>query len=137
MKRSLYILITLCILLILSLSIFFLYESRTIFGRAETTPGSFSPGDSLCFYSPLQAKMIDEKILISCFFIKDDGKPASGINSAIIGSSDLVIEKIQPVSDSKGQIKAYVSSKRAGDYSITVSGNDIQLTQQLNLRFTD
>src|SRR3989338_835860 len=137
MRRNISILITLWGLLILSLGLFWIYESKTFLGRAESISGSFSPSDSICFYSPLQAKINDEKILLSCFFIKDNGKPAQGISSNINGPDGLNIEKIQPISDGQGQIKAYISSKIAGDFIITVIGNGIELSQRLTLRFTN
>ncbi len=133
------LIILLIVLLSLGLTVFFISQRTTFFGRASSpslSSGEIALENSYVFASPLSAKTDGkEKIRITVFILDSQGKGV--YNQAVFLGEDerLEIKEVQPVTDTIGRALFDVSSTVATDYFIEAQVNNQLLPQRIKVTF--
>lgn len=134
-KSLLYFLIILLVLL-LSVSFFWIYESRVFISRAGITRTSFSVDNSYVFATPLKAKADGlEKIRATVFVLNNQGLGVMGKKITIEQNSNLLIETVQGLTDQSGKAVFEITSDKAGDYYLGVKVEKVPLPQKVKLSY--
>ncbi len=126
------------IVLLLFGGFFFFYEAQFMSGRANVVNTSFSADNSYVIPIPAQAKADgSEKIRITVFVLNGQGLGVMGKKITISNpdQANMVIEQIQPITDSFGKAYFDVASKKPGLYYSDVSVDGVQLSQKASLNF--
>jgi len=127
------------VLLSLGLTVFFISQRTTFFGRASSpslSSGEVALENSYIFASPLSAKADGkEKIRITVFILDSQGKGV--YNQAVFLGEDerLVIKEVQPITDTIGRALFDVSSTVATDYFVEAQVNSQLLPQRIKVTF--
>jgi len=129
----------LIVLLSLGLTVFFIGQRTTFFGRASSpsiSSGEVALENSYIFASPLSAKADGkEKIRITVFILDSQGKGV--YNQVVFLAEDerLIIKEVQSVTDTIGRALFDVSSIVATDYFIEAQVNNQLLPQRIKVTF--
>ncbi len=139
-KGLIFTLIILFIVLFsLGLTVFFINQRTTFFGRASSPSlgsGEIALENSYVFASPLSAKADGkEKIRITVFILDSQGKGV--YDQAVFLGEDgrLETKEVQPVTDTIGRALFDVSSMVATDYFIEAQVNNQLLPQRIKVTF--
>lgn len=136
MKKNLFLLIIFLFFLIGFTVYLGLYQAKFFIGRASVSQASFSVDNSYVFVTPLRAKAnAQEKIRITVFVLNNQGLGVLGRRIVIGNDPNLIIEGIQPISDSQGKAVFDVASKKPGEYYLEIKIDNQILPQKANLSF--
>ncbi|PIS14653.1 hypothetical protein COT64_01520 [Candidatus Shapirobacteria bacterium CG09_land_8_20_14_0_10_39_12] len=144
MKRIIFtFLIIFFLLLSLSLTVFFISQRTTFFGRAfGPTNNRASSAETIeidncyLFASPLQARADGkEKIRVTVFILDSQGRGVSG-EAVFLGQDErLEIIGIQPVTDDLGRAIFDISSSTVANFLIEARAGNKTLPQRVRLNF--
>lgn len=130
--------IIILVILLASISFFWLYESRIFVIRARRAESVFSVDNSYVFVTPLRAKATgDERIRVTVFVLNSQGLGVLGrqIEPARKPNIPLNIEMIQGRTDTLGKAVFDVTSNKAGEYYLEVKVDSVILPQRIRLSF--
>ena len=127
----------LLILLSLGLSVFYIRQRTTFFGRASSiNVGEIVLDNSYLFASPLSAQANGkERIRVTVFLLDAQGKGVPGKVVFLGQNESLLIENSQAVSDNLGRAFFDVSSIASADYLIEAKVDNQILPQRVKLNF--
>lgn len=138
MQKAIIAFLIFVIVLMFFSGLFFFYEARYMSGRASTVNNSFSPENSYVISIPTKAKGDAlQKIRITVYILNGQGLGVMG-KAVFIGNPDmnnLVIDSVQPNTDSLGKAVFDVSSKTTGDLYLDVKVDGTVLPQKAHLLF--
>lgn len=136
MKRTLFFLLLVLLVLVLFSSFFWLYEARFFVGRAAVSSTSFSVENSYLFVTPLRAKANgQEKIRVTVFVLNNQGLGVAGKKVFLGRDANLTIEEIQALTDDYGKAVFDVAAAAPGEYYLEVKIEDKVLPQKAHLSF--
>lgn len=116
---------------------FFLYEARFFGSRASVARVDISADNSYVFSNPLKA-LADgkEKIRVSVFVLNSQGLGVFGKKVTLTPNAQVVVDPVQPTTDSTGKAMFDYTSTVPGEYYLDVSVDEITLPQKVRLSFT-
>lgn len=115
---------------------FFLYEARFFGSRASVTRVDISADNSYVFSNPLRALSDGkEKIRVSVFILNSQGMGVFGKKVTLTPQSQLVVDPVQPSTDSTGKAMFDYTSTIPGEYYLDVTVDNITLPQKVRLSF--
>lgn len=116
---------------------FFLYEARFFGSRASVARVDISADNSYVFSNPLKA-LADgkEKIRVSVFVLNSQGLGVFGKKVSLTPNAQVVVDPVQPTTDSTGKAMFDYTSTVSGEYYLDVSVDEITLPQKVRLSFT-
>ena len=136
MKKIIFLLTIVMIVLIIFSGLFWFYEARYRVGRASVSSFSFSIDNSYVFVTPLRAKANNqEKVRITVFILNNQGLGVEGKKVIIGTDSSFTVETVQALTDSYGKAFFDVSSSKPGEYFIEIKADDTPLKQKAHLSF--
>lgn len=115
---------------------FFLYEARFFGSRASVARVDISADNSYVFSNPLKA-LADgkEKIRVSVFVLNSQGLGVFGKKVSLTPNAQVVVDPVQPTTDSTGKAMFDYTSTVSGEYYLDVSVDEITLPQKVRLSF--
>lgn len=129
------------VLVVIYLVILFSSGRTSIFGRASGQ-GVLSSTNSYVFASPLLAKVGGEKIRVTVFALDGQGKGISGKKVAInciepdnCLSLGLVVENVQPDTDTLGRGIFDISSTSVGQFKLQAKVEEVVIPQTVTVTF--
>jgi hypothetical protein len=141
MRKSIPFFLIILLVILLSVSFFWVYEAKIFVGRASVSQTTFSVDNSYVFATPLRAKANgQEKIRVTVFILNNQGLGVMG-KQVIIGyvgamrELSLNIETIQGLTDQLGKAVFDISSKKTGEYYLEIKVEEATLTQRVHLSF--
>lgn len=136
MKKNIFFLIVLLLVLLAFTSFFWLYEAKFFVGRASVSQQSFSIDNSYLFVTPLRAKANNqEKIRVTVFVLNNQGLGVMGKEVFLDIQPDLFIEAIQGTTDNYGKAVFDIVAKKPGEYYLEVKIEGKTLPQKAHLSF--
>ena len=136
MKRILFFLVAILIVLVIFSGFFWLYEVKFNVSRASVTAYSFSVDNSYVFVTPLRARAnSQEKIRITSFVLNNQGLGVMGRKVFVATDPNLNIEVVQGLTDGYGKAFFDVSSSKGGEYYLEITVDDVSLKQKAHLSF--
>lgn len=143
MKKYLLLgLIFLILLLSLSVTVVFISQRTSWFGRAEGpeqtrgSEGEISTQNSYLFASPLTAAADgQEKIRLTVFVLDNQGRGVYGQPVAIIENEGLTVSAVQPATDQLGRAVFEVAGTRSGEYFLQAQVGGWLLSQKVRVVF--
>lgn len=116
---------------------FFLYEARFFGTRASVARVDISADNSYVFSNPLKALSDGkEKIRVSVFVLNSQGLGVFGKKVSLTPNAQVVVDPVQPTTDSTGKAMFDYMSTVPGEYYLDVSVDEITLPQKVRLSFT-
>jgi len=136
MRKSIPFFLIILLILLLSVSFFWIYEAKFFIGRASVSRTSFSVDNSYVFATPLRARANgQEKIRITVFVLNNQGLGVMGKRVVIGQSEALNVEMIQGLTDQLGKAVFDITSNKPGEYYLEVKVEDMTLPQKVRLSF--
>ncbi|MFH0979756.1 MAG: hypothetical protein V1803_02330 [Candidatus Roizmanbacteria bacterium] len=136
MKKIIFFLLLVLVVLLGFVIFFGLYEVQFFTGRASIKTVSFSVDNSYVFITPLRARANrQEKIRITVFVLDDQGLGVMGKRVVLDQDEALNIENIQALTDNFGKAYFDVASSKTGEYYLKVLIDDTELKQKAHLSF--
>ena len=133
------LLILLLLLFSLGVTVFFIGQRTTFFGRAFNLSEQTSEvmlENSYLFASPLSALANGkEKIRMTIFLLDSQGRGVLGKPVFLGQHENLSIKAIQPISDNLGRVIFDISASSAADYLIEAKVDNQILPQRVRLNF--
>lgn len=140
-KWALFLILLLIIFLLfsLALTVFFINQRTTFFGRAFSSienSGEVALENSYLFASPLSAQAGDkEKIRVTVFLLDNQGKGVAG-QAVFLGQNEkLEITTVQGVTDDLGRAYFDIAAFSTGEYLIEARVDNLVLPQRVKLNF--
>jgi len=140
-KWTLFLIFLLIILLLfsLALTVFFIRQRTTFFGRAFSsmeTSGDVVLENSYLFISPLSAQSGGkEKIRLTAFLLDNQGRGVAN-QAVFLGQNEkLEITIVQGVTDNLGRAYFDIAAFSSGDYYLEAKTNNQILPQRVKLNF--
>lgn len=116
---------------------FFLYEARFFGSRASVTRVDISAENSYVFSNPLKALSDGkEKIRVTVFVLNSQGLGVFGKKVSLSPHNQVIVEPVQPTTDSTGKAIFDYTSTMPGEFYLDVTVDDITLPQKVRLSFT-
>jgi hypothetical protein len=136
MKKLLFPIIIFFVILIFFSGFFWLYEAKYFVSKASLSQQSISVDNSYIFLTPLRAKANNgEKIRMTVFVLNSQGLGVMGKRVLPSRSDNLILEAVQPVTDSLGKAIFDISAAKVGEYYLEVKIEDVVLPQKAHLSF--
>jgi len=134
-KTNLYL--TFGVLLVLLLVLSFSANLRFIFmSRASSSGGNFSTENSYTFISPLEALANStDKIRLTVILLNAEGRGVPNVEVTLDRSPEVVIEQVQPRTDSYGRAFFDLFTSKSGDYFVTASVAGRKVGESMTVRF--
>lgn len=137
MQRFLLSAILFFLVLIFFSFFFFLYEARFFGSRASVTRVDISAENSYVFSNPLKAVADGkEKIRVTVFVLNTQGLGVFGKKVTMTNNPQVVIDPVQPTTDSTGKAMFDYTSTIPGEYYLEVTADSTILPQKVRLSFT-
>lgn len=115
---------------------FFLYEARFFGSRASVARVDISAENSYVFSNPLKALSDGkEKIRVTVFVLNSQGLGVFGKKVTLTANSQVVVDPIQPTTDSTGKAIFDYTSTIPGEYYLEVTADNVTLPQKVRLSF--
>lgn len=141
MKKYLLLgLILLILLLGLSVTVVFVSQRTSFFGRAftPTTGGEISLQNSYLFASPLTAAADGkERIRLTVFVLDNQGRGVYDQTVVLIKDASLTVTAVQPTTDELGQAVFEVATLSVGEYFLQVQAGGRLLSQKARVVFRE
>jgi hypothetical protein len=115
---------------------FFLYEARFFGSRASVARVDISAENSYVFSNPLKALSDGkEKIRVTVFVLNSQGLGVFGKKVTLTANPQVVVDPIQPTTDSTGKAIFDYTSTIPGEYYLEVTADNVTLPQKVRLSF--
>jgi len=136
MRKVLFFLFLILIVLALFSGFFWLYEAKYFKTRASVSATSFSVENSYVFVSPLKAPADGkEKIRVTAFVLNNQGLGVLGKRTTLGMDAKLNIEAVQALTDNFGKAVFDISSANAGEYYLEIRIDNTLLPQKAHVTF--
>lgn len=137
MKKTLWILGSLLILLLLLGGLFTFFELRSFAGATRaTSTGEISTENSYLFASPLRARAnAQEKIRLTVFILNGQGLGVQGKAVTVSSNPNLKLDLVQATTDQFGKAVFDVASTLVGEYYLQVQVEGQNLSQKAHLTY--
>jgi len=136
MKKVLFFLFLILIVVALFSGFFWLYEAQYFKTRASISSTSFSVENSYVFVSPLKAPADGkEKIRVTVFVLNNQGLGVLGKRTVLGTDTKLNIEAVQALTDNFGKAVFDISSTQPGEYYLEIRIDETLLPQKAHLTF--
>jgi hypothetical protein len=124
------------LLILLSGAIFLLFQTGFFGVKASVAQTSFSAENSYIFATPLRAQANGvERVRVTVFVLNSQGLGVAGRTVDLAQNPNLLIEAVNATTDTYGKALFDVSTRRSGEYPISVKVDGTLLPQHIQISF--